>query len=148
MKPMIILAPNLMSDANIKELRDNGICVVVAKDPTKVRFMDPIPASSERTKMESAAISLSRQLLNWNFSSASYAWGKSDFAKMYMDILLKGSPLDANGSIEEQRERTYNLEKLDEIRRIAREDARAESARKKKESADTAAKVQKEKQTA
>ena len=49
MKPMIILPPDVMDKENIDLLRENGICVVVAKDPAKVRFVDPIPAVASRT---------------------------------------------------------------------------------------------------
>jgi hypothetical protein len=56
MKPMIILPPGVMDDENIKLLRENDICVVVAEDPAKVRFVDPIPAASNRAQMEQAAI--------------------------------------------------------------------------------------------
>ncbi len=42
MKPIIILLEGAMSDEDIKAIRDNDVCVVIAKDPALVRFVDPI----------------------------------------------------------------------------------------------------------
>lgn len=131
MKPMIILPPDVMDAENIAALRENGICVVVAKDPAKVRFVDPIPAVSSRTQVEHAAIQLSRKILNRGF------WSSDDTRKLcaanYIDILMKGTPLDPNDPIEERCDRAYENEKILEAQRMAREDARAERAAKKLE---------------
>ncbi len=67
MKPIIIIPEGAMSAESIKELRDNGICVVEAKDPACVKFLDPIPAAQGRTNVEDAAIQLSRKILNKGF---------------------------------------------------------------------------------
>lgn len=93
MKPIIILPPNVMSDDNIKLLRDNDLCVVVAENPDKVRFLDPIPVSSSRTQIEHAAIQLSRRLLNGQADNATINANRGYFAAMYFDLLQKGSPL-------------------------------------------------------
>lgn len=130
MKPMIILPPELMDAANIKQLQDNDICVVVASDPARVRFVDPIPSMSSRTQMEDAAIQLSRRLLNGEFDGSTVR--KSDFARLYVEILIKGSPLDIRGSTEEQRKRAFDQEKEAELYRLAREEAKAEREAKKK----------------
>lgn len=134
MKPIMILSPGEMSPEDIKTLRDNDLCVVVAKHPASVRFVDPIPAATQRGKMEDAAIQLSRLLLNgcWGEYSNSNVLSRSDFAHMYVQCLVKGTPLDRNGTTEEQLNRAYDLEKLEETRRLARADAKAERAANKK----------------
>jgi hypothetical protein len=43
MKPIMILPPEVMSPEDIKLLNENGLCVVIVKEPAKVRFVDPIP---------------------------------------------------------------------------------------------------------
>jgi len=128
MKPMIILPPEVMDNENITLLRENGICVVVAKDPAKVRFVDPIPAASSRTKVEQAAITLSRKVLKhgfWNNDAT-----RQLLASNYVDILVKGTPLDPDPSQEEVEKEVYHAARLDEMRKLAREDARAERAAK------------------
>lgn len=130
MKPMILLAPNQMTEPNIKQLRDNGICVAVAKDPSKIRFVDPIPAMSSRTQIENAAIKLSRLLLNGQWSGPSQM-GAMDFAKLYVELLIEGTPLDKNGTIEEQEEGMITFARQVELQKIGREEARASRAAKK-----------------
>jgi hypothetical protein len=134
MHPIIIIPPNTMSEADIKMLRDNELCVVVAKNPAAVKFLDPIPAAGQRTQIEAAAIKLSRILLNgqWaNISNASQI-GRSEFARLYVELLTEGTALDRNGSREEQERRYFGEAKLDELRRLAREEAKAERAAAKK----------------
>jgi len=46
MKPMIIIPPGQMSQADIKKLESNQICIVVARDPARVKFFDPMSFSS------------------------------------------------------------------------------------------------------
>jgi len=131
MKPMIILPPDVMDKENIDLLRENGICVVVAKDPAKVRFVDPIPAVASRTQMEQAAISLSRKILHpgfWNDDST-----RQEMCSFYVELLTKGTPLDPRPSQEESEKKEYDAAKLQEIRELARNDARAERAAKKLE---------------
>ena len=38
MKPIIIVPPKQLSKADIEMLRKNDLCVVEAKDPSKVKF--------------------------------------------------------------------------------------------------------------
>jgi hypothetical protein len=130
MKPMIIIPAKTMSDANIKLLRENGICVVVATKPEAVRFLDPIPASSSRTQIENAAIKLSRILLNrqWGHVSPRTEIGVSEFSRLYIEALIEGTPLDSKPTVAEQAAKIFTTEKQDEIRRVAREEARAERA--------------------
>jgi hypothetical protein len=129
MRPIIIVAPNLLDAENIKALRDNDICVVVAEDPSKVKFIDPIPAQSSRTKIEDAAIALSRKILkHGTFDDGS----RRNFASMYVDLLINGTPLSQEPTQEEQEKQAYDYAKIDEIRKMAREDAKAEREAKKK----------------
>ena len=124
MKPIIIIPPDTMSEADIKELRDNGLCVVTAKDPATVKFLDPIPSAAERTKVEDAAIQLSRRILNRDF------WANNDtrktMAENYVDILIRGTALDPKPSQAEVERQTFDSTKLDELRKLAREEAKAE----------------------
>lgn len=132
---MIIVPPKTMSDNNIKMLRDNGICVVVSKDPNALKFVDPIPAISNRTEIENAAIQLTRRL----FAGDLFADNRRDFAKLYMDCLIKGTPLDPAIQMQKVEEkRIYDSAYYDEVRRLAREDAKKEREAKKAEAAKTA----------
>ena len=126
MKPMMIIPPGLMSDANVKLLRDNGICVAIAKDPSKIKFLDPIPCTSSQTQMERAAIRLSRLVLNghWNQQWRS-TLGKAEFAELYVDLLVKGTSLDVRGSVEEQEQKIIDDARHIELVTIGREEARA-----------------------
>lgn len=130
MRPMIIIPPDTMSEADIKELRANGICVVVATDPAKVKFVDPIPAASSRTEIENAAIKLSRKLLHrqWGHISNDNTIGVNTISRLYVECLIEGTPLDERGSREEQEQRYFDQSKLDELNRLAKEEARQERA--------------------
>jgi len=150
MKPIVILPPDTMSDADIKTLSDNGICVVVAKNPAAVKFIDPIPAQSSRTEIENAAIKLSRKLL----SEEGYS-NRKDIAHLYCDILVKGTPLDPNPEptqeqIEEERrahERAvFDYAKEEELARLGVEEARAERAAAKAAKARAAKEKRSQKQ--
>lgn len=121
---MIILPPDTMSEADMKLLRENNICVVVAKDPAKVKFVDPIPAASERTQIENAAIEFSRKILRGDIFSGN----RGDFAKLYVDCLVKGTPLSSGPTIEERELAYFTEAKLSAIRDLAREEAKAERA--------------------
>lgn len=126
MKPIIILPPDVMAEDDIQLLRDNGLCVVVSTDPAKVRFVDPIPAVSSRTEMENAAIALSRKVLSpgWLAGDKPYTVTRGTIASMYLDLLTKGTTLDAEKM--EYEKNVFDNAKIDEIRKIAREEARAE----------------------
>ena len=138
MKPMMVIPPGTMSPEDIALLRENGICVVVSKDPAALRFLDPIPTVSSRSQIEHAAIQLSRKILNketWiNRSGTSATWhslDRSEVIAMFLDLMVKGTPLDSDITQQEREERLYNSEKSEEISKLAREDARAERAAKK-----------------
>jgi len=134
MKPIIILPPNQVSDKHVTELRKNDLCVVVAKDPAKVKFVDPIPAISSRTTIENACIKLSRILLNnsWRGMINSDHLSAKDFAWLYIQMLTTGTPLDQRGGIAEQEQAIVDCARREELKKMAREDARAEREAKKK----------------
>lgn len=127
MRPIIILPPDTMSDADIKALRDNDLCVVVAKDPARVKFLDPIPAAAQRGKIEDAAIGLSRVLLNkqWGNYTSDGTIGVNTISKIYIDILMKGTKLDPAGSREDQEREYFSEQKMVALQQLAKEEARA-----------------------
>jgi hypothetical protein len=53
--------------------------------------------------------------------------------RWYVELFVSGTPLDPGGTIEEQVDNAYHSERLEEARKMAREDARAERAKKKLE---------------
>jgi hypothetical protein len=61
MKPIVILKTGTMAKKDIRLLRDNGLCVVESKEPSAVRFMEPLPESFNTQQW--AAIALARTLL-------------------------------------------------------------------------------------
>ena len=76
-KPVLIVPVGTFQKGDMERLNDNFFCVVEAKDPAAVKFLDPIPSAAERTKIEEAAIILSRRLLSNNlrsFSSKAKLW--------------------------------------------------------------------------
>lgn len=135
MKPMMILPPDGLSAEDIQKLNDNGICTVVAKNPNVLRFLDPIPVVAQRTQMEQAAIRMSRRLLNWNFRNNSgmivESLSKSYILNLWVSLLIEGTSMDQNGSKEEQLQRAYDEEHEEELRRLARADAKAAHQQKK-----------------
>lgn len=134
MKPIIILPPDAISDEDIKQLRENDLCVVVAKDPSAVKFVDPIPAMSSRTQIDRAAIALSRVVLNghWgNYTNCS-SISRQDAARIYVDCLTQGTPLAATyRDPEVVAKEIFDTEKANELRRLAREEAKKERATQK-----------------
>ncbi len=129
MKPIIILPPGSMTKEDIDRLRENELCVVESNDPALVKFVDPIPAISSRTEIENAAIQLSRKVMSPNFWTGGYnASMRLDCVRVFYDILTKGTPLDPNKSAQEVEREIFDDAKRDEIRRLAREEAKAERA--------------------
>lgn len=121
MKPVILLPPKAMSDDDIAILRANGLCVVTVDNPAAVKFMDPIPAAGSRTKIENAAIKFSRRLLAGDL----FPNNRGDVCKLFVECLVRGTPLDPAGSIEEVEQRVYDEAKFEELRKLARLDAKA-----------------------
>lgn len=140
MRPMIVLPCGEVSAEDIQCLRDNGLCVVEAANPGNVKFVDPMPAASCRTEMENAAIKLSRILLNhsgwydhrWNLESMN----RNDFCALFVECLIVGTSLDKQTRTEKERE-IFEDAKHDELRRLAREEAKAERAALKAKKAGT-----------
>jgi hypothetical protein len=83
-RPVVILPVGEMAKKDIKKLNDNGICVVEAKDPSKVRFADPPPEGY--SVQERAAIELFRILA----AKPIFNISRGDMTSMYVDIILKG----------------------------------------------------------
>jgi hypothetical protein len=129
MKPIIIVPPGMVSKDDMAKLESNGICIIEAADPSKVKFLDPIPSAAERTKSEDAAIMLSRKILSdgfWKDGST-----RKEMATAFVDILVKGTRLDPRGTLQEQEQRIIDDAKRLELQVIGREEARAERAAKK-----------------
>lgn len=131
MKPIIIVPKNTLAAADLTNLRENGVCVVEATDPAKVKFVDPIPASSSRTEIENTAIKFSRLVLAGKLTR--FDWGDkltSDFraklTALYVDLLVSGTPLDPEPSQQEIEKKIFDEAKRDELRQLAREEAKAE----------------------
>jgi hypothetical protein len=119
MKPIIVVPPDAITPEDLQALRDNGLCVVTAKDPASIKFLDPIiPATTSRTEIERAAIELSRRLLTDN---QAFVYNKGDVTKLFAQILLRGSPLDSR----------YEEWKAQELILLAKADAKAERAEAK-----------------
>ena len=126
MKPIIIMPEGVMDQANIDLLNANDICVVVAKEPQAVRFIDPLPAMSSRTQMESAAIQLCRKLLNgYGYSNNGYIQYQ-ELCRLYTQLLTEGTVLGTGETEEERLAEIRRYEKEAEVRRLAREEAKAE----------------------
>jgi hypothetical protein len=129
MKPILILPPDSMSTDDIELLNANGICTVVAKDPAAVKFLDPIPSAAERTKTESAAIELGRKIMSKDFWTS--AGTRDMICGAYVDLLVKGTSLDPRPSQKEREQEIFDIAKADELRRLAREEAKAQRAEAK-----------------
>lgn len=129
---MIILPPDIMTQEEIQKLNDNGLCVTVASDPSKLKFIDPLPAQSSRTEVENAAIRLSRMILNGQYSiSGTSGYGRDFFARCFVEFLVQGTPLDEQGTREQQEQKIIDRARRDELDRIGREEARAEAKARK-----------------
>ena len=142
MKPMLVVPTGQMKPSEIKKLNDNGICTVEVKNPSLVKFLDPIPCAAERTGVEQAAIQLSRKLLSRDFhtyggyashtaSDGTKLNSRSDIARLYVDLLIKGTALDEAPTQDEEEKKIFDQAKAEELRRLAREEAKAEHNLKK-----------------
>lgn len=132
---MMIIPPDVMSEEHMKILQENGICIVVASDPSKVKFVDPIPAISCRTQIEKAAIRMSRILINgaWHDYNTSGVISRETVLRIWTDALVAGTELDVRGTREEQEQKLIDDGRRQELYAIGREEARAERAKKKAE---------------
>ncbi len=130
MKPIMIIPPDSISDADIKLLRENHLCVVVAKEPALVKFVDSIPDITQRSKVENAAISFSRKILKPGFWQETEM--KKELSSLFLDILVAGTPLDPSPSQAEQEAQIFSQAKRDELQRLGREEAKVEREAAKK----------------
>ena len=128
MKPIIIIPEGEMSADNIAALRENDVCVVEAKHPASVKFLDPIPAMEGRTAAEQAAVQLSRKILNGHGFDGNGYMTRGRACTMYCECLTKGTALDVQPTRAEQEREVFDDAKREEIRKLAREEARAERA--------------------
>ncbi len=90
MRPVIIIPRKTVTKKDIELLRDNGICVVEATDPSLVRFIEPPPEGY--SVQELAAIKLSRYLLGPNNE---YSRDRDSIGALYAHFVIQGSPLDS-----------------------------------------------------
>lgn len=144
MKPILLIPPNTIGDDDVKSLRDNGLCVVTVTDPGAVKFLDPIPSMAQRTKVENAAIALSRKILEPNFFIQSGSWvsrSRTDVISVFLDVLIKGSELDPSPSVAEIERQVFTQVKREEVSKIAREEAREEAAARRAEKAASKSKA-------
>ena len=86
MAPVIVLPEGAMKRADMNLLRKNGFLVVEAKEPDKVRFMEPPP--NGYSEQERAAIKLCRWLTTKR-GSLMY----SDITEALVRFFIEGSPL-------------------------------------------------------
>lgn len=150
MKPIIILPPGAVSKEDIDRLRENDLCVVEAAEPALVKFVDPIPCISSRTQIEDAAIQLSRRVMSRDFwANGPLSESRAHCVRSFVEFLVAGTPLDPNPSQQELEREVFNFAKADELRRLAREEAKAERAAAKaaKKKADESATNAKEKKS-
>lgn len=148
MRPILIIPPDCVSTEDQARLNENWICVVVAKDPAAVKFLDPIPHAANHTHIEAAAIALSRKVLTRDFfdryGSAGSA-NRSDVSRLFVELLVKGTALDPAPSRAEVERDIFDEAKAEEIRKLAREEARAERQAAKAAKQEAAAKAGKTK---
>lgn len=75
---ILILPPDQMSDADIKLLREAGICAVVAKDPNSLRFV----SGDEREK------EIALRMIKWYVSRDNGAWSADSIGKWFARQVL------------------------------------------------------------
>ena len=75
--------------------------------------------------IEQAAVQLSRILLNGTWGPQQEI-GRQKICSLFVECLVKGTKLDRNPTQQERESTIYNEIKEQEIRRLAREEARVE----------------------
>lgn len=124
MKPLMIVPRGSMSQEDIKVMRENHLCVVEAENPSAVKFIDSLPAVSSRTDIESAAIRLSRKIINPGFWSSEDT--RREMAAKFIDLLVSGTALDPAPTKAEASQQFFDAEKRAELSRLARLEAKEE----------------------
>lgn len=89
-KPILIVRAGDISEADVQKLTDNGVCVVQAKDPSRVRFVEPPPMDC--SAHERAALASMRHLLS---SDNVGAWNRGDVQALFARYIIRGTPLAA-----------------------------------------------------
>lgn len=129
MKPMIVLPVGEVTPEDIQQLRDNGICVIEAKEPANVRFVEPLESSLGQDDFARAAIQLTRRILCGEVGG----FAKGDCSKLLAEILIKGSPIDPAETPQEYAANLFDEFKDCEIAELAKKAAEIEMAPKLEE---------------
>lgn len=87
-KPVLILPIGCISKSDMKVLKNNGICVVEAKDPSAVRFLEP-PIVNDYSIQEKAAIELCR----YYCQKETFMISKDNFNNTLVHFLINGTKL-------------------------------------------------------
>jgi hypothetical protein len=103
MQPILVLPPDEMSPEDMQRLRDNGICVVEAKHPGELRFIDPPPVGNHDQVTE-ASLNLTRFVVNNYQSGGSY--NAKDLAGYWAHMLI-----NAHATQKQQVERVAPVKK-------------------------------------
>lgn len=131
MKPMMVLKRGVLAAEDIVKLTENGLCVVESDDPSALKFIDTIPSMVGRTAIEDAAIQMSRRLLGEQFWVQSNQWvsrSRSDVTRLFVEMLLSGSPLSEAPTLQEKEREYFNRHRMEELELLARQEAREERA--------------------
>lgn len=90
MKPTIIALPGSLSTKAIRLLNENGFCVVEAKNPEAIRFLE-VPPVSNAAEQERAAVKLARMVIRPGFWKNDET--KNMLAAKYVEILCEHGAL-------------------------------------------------------
>jgi hypothetical protein len=135
MKPILIIPPDTIDAEGIKALNDNGICCVVATDPSSVQFADP----ENSGYFAECAVRFTRVMLNQNTFIQNNQWhnlSMDEVARLFTVEAKKGTPFSREHQDKlEAAKRIIENAKLDEEAKIAREEAREEAAQRRAEKA-------------
>ena len=88
MKPILVLPPDNMSAEDIALLREIDICVVVAKNPADLRFIDP-PPTGNYDQVTEASLNLSRLIIN----NTDKNYSTRELASFWAQALINAHPV-------------------------------------------------------
>lgn len=89
MAPVIVVPTGEISKEDLALVRENGFCVIEAKNPDAVRFMEPPP--NGYSEQERAAIALCRHLMRFE---GDRNWTKREIGNLLAQFFIQGSPLE------------------------------------------------------